>query len=357
MTQVNILSGAPTNQNTAAFLAPIVWNHGLLRDLGVHVNVYYDRCPNIFECDVLAINGKYWSGAWSVRRDEALDWTAKASGQVARVIYFDRISSPGQVIPELFPVVHRYLKPALYADRNHYAGRVYGGRLFADYYHHKYGITDHDSTTIQPLDADAIGKLGVAWNTGLANYGMFGPRLAAQYGRIPWRGLFRPVSRYWKPAVSRPVGISCRMGLNYKYETVAFQRRQIASLLAEHNNTKRVGKVRYFRELTNSFAVTSPFGFSEINYKDFESFIAGAVLVKPNMSHLDTWPNYYEEGQTYVAHRWDMSDVVELVQQINGDRGAFIAIATEGQRRYRHHTLERDGREAFASRFLQLVLA
>ena len=34
-------------------------------------------------------------------------------------------------------------------------------------------------------------------------------------------------------------------------------------------------------------------GEREINYRDYESFLSGSVLIKPDMDHVDTWPNYY----------------------------------------------------------------
>ena len=39
--------------------------------------------------------------------------------------------------------------------------------------------------------------------------------------------------------------------------------------------------------------MVSPFGFGEITLKDFETFLSGSVLVKPNMSHMETYPNFY----------------------------------------------------------------
>jgi hypothetical protein len=45
--------------------------------------------------------------------------------------------------------------------------------------------------------------------------------------------------------------------------------------------------------------IFSPFGWGEINYGDFEGILSGDALVKPAMSHLQTWPELYVEGETY----------------------------------------------------------
>ena len=42
----------------------------------------------------------------------------------------------------------------------------------------------------------------------------------------------------------------------------------------------------------------SPFGLGEITLKDFEVF-SGSLLMKPNMDHMLTWPNFYTKD-TYI---------------------------------------------------------
>ena len=38
--------------------------------------------------------------------------------------------------------------------------------------------------------------------------------------------------------------------------------------------------------------VISAFGLGEIILKDFETFLTGGMLMKPDMSHMETWPNF-----------------------------------------------------------------
>ena len=99
------------------------------------------------------------------------------------------------------------------------------------------------------------------------------------------------------------------MGLHYKYETVAYQRKKTAQLLASYRRTDRLAKSAYFRELRNSKIVASPFGLSEINYRDFETFICGALLLQPDMSHIETYPDLYCPGETFVSHGWDFDNL------------------------------------------------
>jgi hypothetical protein len=66
---------------------------------------------------------------------------------------------------------------------------------------------------------------------------------------------------------------------------------------------------QYLAELRRSRLVVSPFGWGEICFRDFEAILAGALLVKPSMRHLETWPDVYRAHETYVPVRWDWSDL------------------------------------------------
>lgn len=80
-----------------------------------------------------------------------------------------------------------------------------------------------------------------------------------------------------------------------------------------------VSKKAYMQELRQSKACFSPFGYGEVCWRDFEAVAAGAVLVKPDMSHIETNPDIYRPFETYVPVRWDLADLGERVRAILGD--------------------------------------
>jgi spore maturation protein CgeB len=55
----------------------------------------------------------------------------------------------------------------------------------------------------------------------------------------------------------------------------------------------------------------SPFGYGEICWRDFEAILCGCLLIKPDMSHVETNPDIFMAGQTYVPVKWDFSDLEE----------------------------------------------
>ena len=95
----------------------------------------------------------------------------------------------------------------------------------------------------------------------------------------------------------------------------------------------RVDRKRYMDELRKSRLCFSPFGYGELCWRDIEAILTGAVLVKPDMSHLETLPDLYVPGVTYLPVRWDFADVAEVVRTALTDPERCAAIAAEAHRR------------------------
>ena len=90
------------------------------------------------------------------------------------------------------------------------------------------------------------------------------------------------------------------MGLTYEHQTIIFHRNLILDFFKIIYYIKtfllKINRSNYFRELANSLISVSPFGLGEITLKDFESFISGSILFKPNMNHMETFPNIYVDN-------------------------------------------------------------
>ena len=48
--------------------------------------------------------------------------------------------------------------------------------------------------------------------------------------------------------------------------------------------------------------------------------ISNTLLVKPDMSHLETYPDLFEAGETYVPILWNMSNLRDTLEQVRGDQ-------------------------------------
>ena len=68
-------------------------------------------------------------------------------------------------------------------------------------------------------------------------------------------------------------------------------------------------KTQFLRLMADSKIALSPFGMGEICFRDFELMQFGTIMVKPSMEHLQTLPNPYIPGVTYIPVEHDWSDL------------------------------------------------
>ncbi len=77
-----------------------------------------------------------------------------------------------------------------------------------------------------------------------------------------------------------------------------------------------VNKRAYLRELGQSTLCFSPFGYGEVCWRDYEAVHAGATLLKPDMSHIETFPDVFVPHRTYMPLRWDFADLGDAVETL-----------------------------------------
>ena len=72
-------------------------------------------------------------------------------------------------------------------------------------------------------------------------------------------------------------------------------------------------------EMGQSKTSASPFGYGEHCWRYVEAFLAGAVLRKPDMSHLDTLPELCRPWETNAPIAWDFSALAEVIERFPSD--------------------------------------
>lgn len=357
MTRVHILTEGFVSPNVRAIFYPLIRHRHALAERGIEWRMFTDRrAVKLRDCDVLLIESNIHGAAWN--EDEA-GILAEISGykdHIDRVIYLDSADSTALLHPEVLPIVDAYAKAQLLKDRTAYLDAHYGNRIFTDYAYRQFGIEDADHANSRPVsDSGLLAKLRLSWNSGMADHSFRGRYLSELYTKLPWRGLLRAPAGWAAPSTNRRNDISCRMGVNYARATVAWQRIEAKKRLARWARTDRVSHRRYVQELQTSKIVVSPFGWGEINYRDFETLIAGSLLLKPDMSHLETWPDLYRNSETMIAYAWDASDLEEKVESILGNYTEYLAAARSGQDDYRRHVAGPQAAELFCDRMLELI--
>ena len=309
--QVNVLLGDLRTINTQGLFVPIYKNRDLFSEKDISFKFYRRIDPSISDCDILAIDSKYFKPLWNTNEEQAIDLLEMLSGSVERMVWFNTADSTGGVQVTVLPYVKRYFKTQLLFNRELYAKGFYGGRIYTDYYARNWGIVDRDPIYSKPIaDKNMLQKIAESGN---GSY------------------------------------VRANMTVDYARNTVSFGRKQALDRLKRY--APRIGfesKKKYISEIKMSRIVVSPFGWGEINIRDFECFASGSILLKPDISHVDTFPQYFVKGQTYVSYKWDFSDLEQCTDRILENHSDYVDVARAGQDTLRKYEMTQEGKEEIA---------
>ncbi|MCB1389028.1 MAG: glycosyltransferase family 1 protein [Rhodobacteraceae bacterium] len=208
------------------------------------------------------------------------------------------------------PLVDLYVKKHLLRDRAAYGRPTRGDTNLTDFYDRRYGIDEPERLfRVPPGFWDKL-VLGPSFATA--------PNiLPALLGRMPDGK--RPIDLHGRFAVG---GTPWYAGMRGEAEA-ALER--LAGLLVVRG--EGVPLPRFMVEMSRSKLGFSPFGYGEVCWRDYESVMAGAVLVKPDMSHIETAPDIFRPWETYVPVAWDLSDFEEVVRRVCADTAMRQRIA------------------------------
>ncbi|KKU12544.1 MAG: hypothetical protein UX17_C0046G0010, partial [Parcubacteria group bacterium GW2011_GWC2_45_7] len=321
---------------------------------------YSSISPKLFDCDVLCLGSEFFKSWWEEsKREDLFKFLEDAKRKVGRVVWFDTGDSTGSAKFMVLPYVDYYAKNQVLKDRQGYKKKYYGSRIFTDFYHQQFEINDQDPGAPHlnhiPNEED-LKKIGIGWNYGLANYGYYGEALGKIWHKFGVLPRFYP-HRWHKPSAKRPVLCSGRIGMSYSRETVGCSRREIKRLLNGKIVMDRLPKKEYFKELCQSIFAISPFGFGEICYRDFEIIICGSAMIKQNMDHLETWPDLWITGQTYLPFVWNLSDFEQQMEYALQHPQDMIELARNAQEEYKRVLCTDEGQEEFCRRFINIIKA
>ncbi len=289
------------------------------------------------------------------------DLMRRLRAKYRRIAYFNGHPGAGLHHRGVIEYVDLFYNKSLLRDRSAYLRPLYGDELFTDYYHRKHGFSDDPDETSPPLARAAdLEKLRLSWNVGIGDFPRpkFGQRAGVALARGLGLGWSRFFSRRHNPPPRRNAGtvpIHARLGYQ-KRPTIAAQRRIMVPLIENHAlflTGPKIAQKQYNREIRDSRVVFSPFGLGELCFRDFEAVQSGALLLKPDMAHVETWPDIFHPGETYVPVRWDGTDLVEVGE-------AYLENERERRRIVEnallsHRDQERDMCRRFSSAMAEIV--
>ncbi|MHA7814291.1 MAG: glycosyltransferase [Phycisphaerales bacterium] len=247
---------------------------------------------------------------WSEKADELAEWFDHTRNEItpSRLMMLDYYAPTSSPHFSVLPYVDRYIKRQTLRDRSLYQHDFQGGFIYADFVSRTWGFDLKDWHFGSKPDPAQLHKLVAGWNLGIT------PR----YRKILGLSKLNPI-----PWSMRPIDVQMRVGTinrtDKPQEWYQFSRNkaleQVQTLkdMRLLSGSGRVSSRKYFAELSLSKVVVSPFGWGEVCFRDYEAVVSGALLVKPDMSHLQTEPNIYVADETYLPIAWDYSDAPEAI--------------------------------------------
>ncbi|MEZ5768232.1 MAG: glycosyltransferase [Paracoccaceae bacterium] len=234
----------------------------------------------------------------------------------ARVVYLDWFAPTDLRFAALLgPHVDLYVKKHVLRDRSQYGQETFGDTNLMDYYGRANGL-DHSPVRF-PIPDGFLDKLVV------------GPSFATADFILP------TLDRAELPKGPRPIDLHARIAVGGTpwYQTMRAQCHEASVALTQGPSKLNVvtgtgiRHDQFLAELRTSKICFSAFGYGEVCWRDYEAIQNGAVLLKQDMSHVETLPDVFVADETYVPVRWDLSDFEDKVRVLLADPDRCARIA------------------------------
>lgn len=360
--KINILTKGLHSYNGIAFLTPLILNQKRLKEIGVDITFFTKLSKKLTDCDVLILESKFFIEYW--KNTDKLFTLLQSLKKQNKLYFFDLGDGSSSWVLGVLPFVDRLYKSYIFKDKSLYTKSFYGGRIWTDYYHKNFNINDDNQDNIPKFYANKkdLDKIHLGYGAALGNYTLnsvfWQDNIKAKLAKKLWVLRNLSVQKVKNSAFvtkQKENNISARMSVNGYSPTVGFIRQKTSEIIKNFNApTKFLSRDKYMNELANSKIVISPFGWGEMNYKDYEVAMSGSILLKPNFSHLETWPPIFNDT-TVVQYAWDFSDLRDKINEIINNYETFIDYGVKLQSKYKYFVATKAGQEEFCQYFKKIL--
>lgn len=299
-----------------------------IKDIGVEAKFFSSINQEFYDADFIFLNSK------SIPKNKQridLSYLKKIYSKNKNLYWFDTRDSAGTTQFEVLPYVKKYIKKQYYVDKNIYTQNLKGGRYYTDFYARKYNIKDEPEYDQEPLDKKYIYKLILGWNLGASfffddiyssKFDYFLELIKFKFLNLNNYEKVLPIYSNWEKDNNKIDFISL-MNLNFKRNSVGFQRYKLLEILKKINKNKvitgRLNRKQYYELLRNSKICVGAYGWGEVCYRDFEAIICGVAFMTADMSNIETWPNIYINGETYLSYDYDFKNLQDNLNTLISD--------------------------------------
>lgn len=353
MIKINFITTKKLFQNSITFFTPfMVWNDLLIQEkILVKINFYEDM--EIENSDLILIDSKVHRDILDNNFESVQNDFEFLRSKTKYIFYCDTGDSSCWIEKKIFPLVDKYLKCQLLKDKNLYKTKLYGKKINSDFYFRNNSIIDLKEIWSEELTEREISKLDLSWNIFFSNHNYLS---LINYYLIKFFKINLIFNKFFyaNPQRKRTNNFFLKFSHKNYYPTIGWQRKKILEIF-KIDNVDKLNKINYFSLMKKSRYCISPFGWGEIAIRDFECFVNGCVLIKPDMSHIETWPNFYIPNLTYIPFKWDLSDFRDKIEHCKNNYLSMVNIASEAQKIYKSHTSNINSGKIFVKKFKDLI--
>ena len=300
-----------------------------LNDQDIDVNFFSEINNKFINGDHLFLNSRYFA---QINERINIEYLKKIHNKNKNLYWFDMRDSAGTTQFEVLPYVKKYIKKQFYIDKKIYMNKLEGGRLYTDHYIKNYKLVDHKPYDQEILNAKYLSKLILGWNLGVCHFfdyikfskiNYFLEFFKFKYLNSRDYKMKLPFYENWSDDKKKYDFFSL-MNTNFYRKSVGFQRTKLKEILKNiQNNNKfiegRLSKKNYYKILRSSKVSIGAFGWGEVCYREFEATMCGTAFMTANMDSIETWPNIYHEGETYISYDFDFKNFHEKLQNLISD--------------------------------------
>ena len=325
---------------------PLYKNKKVLNQRGYEINLFYNiHSPNIFDCDIIIVHVRFSYKNFEHKEE----FFNKIKRRKIIIVLFDGFDTSGIPNFEDYVYFDKVWKKQVLKDKSFYLTAT-NDTAVRPWLDNKEPLQYEKYSKATQYD---IEKILVGWNIGLCNYIDFNFEFLNRFKNFD---RFKLKEEFSKNLIKR-YSISFRGEKSYSNKKVSAQRNKLFDILSTIDLEQsiiggKISKREYLRELKQSKISISPFGCGEICYRDFESMYSQAILLKPDVSHLNTFPNFFIENETYLPLRWDLEDAEQIIHSILKDYEQY-----EVMQLYAYDTfkLYHDDDSLFVNHFIKLI--
>ena len=228
-----------------------------------------------------------------------------------KLIFLDPFDQTASRYFNVLPYVDWFLKYQRLKDVSQYRQKFIGGVMFTDYLARELNYDLQGWHVGSEVPEGYEHRIATGWNFA-----------TAKRFRKALRGSL--LSKF-RPPTKKTIDIFCRLsfGSPGKLEWYGQYRlaavKMLEALASEYNlavdmspeAARKISNKQYVYEIKHSRIVFAPFGWGEVTWRDYEAACHDCLLIKPSIEHVDTNPNIFVAGETYVPTELNLSDVEE----------------------------------------------